>query len=376
MSRASYRQNMDEAQWLLAPLRRDRGTHTALDGVGHRFRIAPPPARQIFDGLDCGFMSDVIESAAIRRELRNTDQLNDRLADERPFGVKRERDRHDPNKAEPAAICYRALLRVDDQAAILVKPALRHFVDDTRRPGCKPDHVAIAAHQSLGYASPAGECGMFGKVQRLAMNRHHYARPHPAVKIFKFGPARMAGDVDEMGTIGDHFDALANKTIDDAAHGLFVTRNGARGKDPPVPLAERDVRMLVKRDARQRGAGLTLAAGTQRHHLVRRQIAVSIGAPKILDAVEITGLAGDLRGAVHGTPDQDDLAAAGMRRRRHRPYARHAGSNRRHRDAPGCTVDQFLERFGNVALRRRPPFPYRVGGLPDDGEAPGIAEVP
>src|SRR5260221_3776792 len=165
MSRASYRQNVDKAQWLLAPLRRDRGTHTALDGVDHRFRIAPPPARQIFDGLDCGFMSDVIESAAIRRELRNTDQLNDRLADERPLGVKRERDRHDPSKAEPAAIGYRALLRIDDQAAILVKPALGHFVDDTRPPGCKPEHVAIAAHQSLRYAHLAGERRVLGYVQ-------------------------------------------------------------------------------------------------------------------------------------------------------------------------------------------------------------------
>src|ERR1700730_5089977 len=208
------------------------------------------------------------------------------------------------------------------------------------------------------------------------MNGHHYARPYPAIKIFKFGPARMAGDVDEVGTIGDHFDALANKAVDDATDGLFVTRNGARGKDHPVTIAERDVGMLVERDAGQRGAGLALTAGTQRHHLVRWQIAVSISAPKILDAVEITGLAGDLRDAFHGTPDQHHLAAAGMRRRRHRPYARHVGSKRRHRDAPGCTVDQFLERFGNVALRRRPPFPYRVGGLPDDGEAPGIAEVP
>src|SRR5262249_49345429 len=151
----SYRQNMDETQWLLAPLRRDSGTHTALDSVNNGFRIAPPRARQVFDGLDRGFVSDVVEPAAIRRELRDTDQIDDPPADKRPLVVECERDGNDTDKAEPAAVGDRALLRVDDQAAVLVKPSLRHFVDNACRAGRKPDDVAIAAHQSLGHASAA-----------------------------------------------------------------------------------------------------------------------------------------------------------------------------------------------------------------------------
>jgi len=62
---------------------------------------------------------------------------------------------------------------------------------------------------------------------------------------------------------GDHFDALADQAVDDAADGLFVARNGARGKDHPVALAEGDVGMLVEGYAGQGGAGLAPTAGSR-----------------------------------------------------------------------------------------------------------------
>src|SRR5262252_267979 len=219
---------MDETQRLLAPLRRDRGTHAALDGISDRFRIAPPATRQIFDGLDRGLVRDVVEPPTVCGELGDTDQFDDWLADQRPSIVEHDRDGHDADKAKPAAVGDRAVLRINNEAAILVKPALRHFIDDARRAGRKPDHVAIAAHQSVGHSYLSSERGVLGKMQRLAVDRHHDARPHPAIKIFKLGPAWMAGDMDEVGAIGDHLDTLANKTVDDTTDGLLVARNGAR----------------------------------------------------------------------------------------------------------------------------------------------------
>ena len=163
---------------------------------------------------------------------------------------------------------------------------------------------------------------MLGEVQRLAVDGDRHARPHPAVKLLKFGPARMARHVDQMGAIGDHLDALTDQSVDDAADGLFVARNGARGKNHAVALAERHIGMLIERDTRQRGARLTLAPGTKRHHLIGRQIPIDIGAAKFLDAVEIAGFARDLDDALHGTANHDDLAATRPRRERHGPQAR------------------------------------------------------
>ena len=71
--------------------------------------------------------------------------------------------------------------------------------------------------------------------------------------------------------------------------------------------------MILARDPRQRGARLALAAGAECEHLVRRQVAVDLDGTKIPDAVEIAGLARDMRDALHGTANQDNLAITGGR---------------------------------------------------------------
>ena len=71
--------------------------------------------------------------------------------------------------------------------------------------------------------------------------------------------------------------------------------------------------MIVVGDARQRRARLALAAGAQRQHLVRRQMAVDIRAAETLHAVEIAGFARHLHHALHGAADHHDLAAGGLR---------------------------------------------------------------
>ena len=49
---------------------------------------------------------------------------------------------------------------------------------------------------------------MFGEMQRLAMHRDDDLRPDPADHVAQFGAPRMAGDVNEMGAVGDDLDAL------------------------------------------------------------------------------------------------------------------------------------------------------------------------
>src|SRR5437762_2037637 len=114
-----------------------------------------------------------------------------------------------------------------------------------------------------------------------------------------FIAARMAGDVDEVGAVGNHLDALVDQAVDDAAHRLLIAGDGARGKDHAIALVERHLRMIVIGDAGQRRARFALAAGTQRQHLVRWKMAVEVGATETLHAIEIAGFARHLHHALH-----------------------------------------------------------------------------
>ena len=210
--------------------------------------------------------------------------------------------------------------RRDQQRAVLVEPRRRHLVDHAGRAGREPHQIAVAAQHDLADAGRARELGVLGEMQRLAMHRNGDARAHPAVKLRHLGAARMAGDVHQMGAVGDDLDALPDQPVDHLADRLLVARDGARGKDHQVALAKRHLRVLVLGDARERGARLALAAGAQRHDLVGRQIAVGLDAAEIRDAVEIAGLARDLRDArpSRGRPPRP----RGRRRRRLRATAR------------------------------------------------------
>ena len=117
------------------------------------------------------------------------------------------------------------------------------------------------------------------------------------------------------------------------------------------PRRERDQRMLVLGDARQRRARLALAAGAERHDLVGRQVAVGIERAEFADVVEIAGLARDLRDALHGAPDQHDLAAAGGRRLGHGADARDVGGEGGDADAARRAADQLAP----APWRRRLP---------------------
>ena len=127
--------------------------------------------------------------------------------------------------------------------------------------------------------------------------------------------------------------------------------------------------MLVLGDAGERGARLALAAGAERHHLVGRQIPVSVDAAEVLHAIEITGLAGDLRDALHGAADHDHLALGGARGLRHGAHARDMRRERGHRHAGGRRPDQLGERFRHVRLRGRAALAHRIGGIADQREA-------
>ena len=73
-----------------------------------------------------------------------------------------------------------------------------------------------------------------------------------------------------MRTVRDDLDALFDQQIDRTADRLFIARNRTRGIDHGVALGERHLRVLILRNARERGARLALATGAERHDFVGR----------------------------------------------------------------------------------------------------------
>src|SRR5262249_56270609 len=98
--------------------------------------------------------------------------------------------------------------------------------------------------------------------------------------------------------------------------------------------------------------------------------AVDLDGAKIRDAVEIAGLARNLRDALHGAADQDDLTFAGGRGLRHREQARHVGGEGGDGDPPGRAADELAETFRNVAFAGRAPPPQRITPPPTPPHPP------
>src|SRR5262249_60152162 len=97
----------------------------------------------------------------------------------------------------------------------------------------------------------------------------------------------MAGRMYEMGAIGDHLYPFCDETVDDPHDGLLVSRYRTRGENHTIAGRKGYIGMIILSDARQCCPRLTLAAGTQRNHLVGRQVPVHIDRPNLLDAVKI-----------------------------------------------------------------------------------------
>jgi len=110
--------------------------------------------------------------------------------------------------------------------------------DDPRFAGRQPHDVAVVGPHDFADALGAGEIGVFGEMQRLAVRRHGDLRLQPIVELSDLGAARMAGNVDEMGAVGDDLDALLGQRVDDPADRLLVAGNGARGKDDAIAGCE------------------------------------------------------------------------------------------------------------------------------------------
>jgi hypothetical protein len=216
---------------------------------------------------------------------------------------------------------------------------------------------------------------MLRQMQCLAVHRDQQLRTGPGDHVAQFVAARMAGDMDEMGAIGNDLDPLGHEAVDDPAHRLFVAGDGARGKDHAVAAVQRHVGMIVVGDARQRRTLLTLASRAQGQHLVRRKMAVVIGATEILHAIEVPGLACHLGDALHRTPNHDDFAIGGLRGIGDGPDTSDIGREGGHGHASFRRLHQLGDGLCHLGFRGRTPLAHGIGGIADQRQQAGITQL-
>jgi hypothetical protein len=142
-----------------------------------------------------------------------------------------------------------------------------------------------------------------------------------------------------------------------------------------VALVQGHLRVVVIGDPRQRRTRLALAAGAQRQHLVRREMAVKISPAKTLHAVKMAGLTRHLHHALHSAADHDHFAIGGLGGVGDRLEAGDVGGKGGDGHPPLGSFHQLGNGGGDLGFRRRAPFPHRIGGIADQRQHAGIAEL-
>ncbi len=125
----------------------------------------------------------------------------------------------------PAAHRNGVPVRRHDHVAVEHEPTGAYLGQLPRLARRKMDQVAVLLEHRGGYAAREAEPRLFLHVTDLAVNRHEYLGPQPAVHLLQLGPAGMPRNVDLALAVGDHLDAAVGEEVLDAPDGEFVARN-------------------------------------------------------------------------------------------------------------------------------------------------------
>ena len=142
------------------------------------------------------------------------------------------------------------------------------------------------------------------------MHRHRVARLHQPVHPPQLVARRMSGDMHQMIVVGHQPHAAAHQVVLHRADRPLVAGDHARGEDDRIALAQRDPRMVVARDARQRAARLALAAGDQDQQVVVGHVVDVVFGQERRQGLQIAAFT---RGGIHvaqGAADQATLRPA------------------------------------------------------------------
>ena len=194
----------------------------------------------------------------------------------------------------------------------------RHLVDDGRRSGCEPDHVAVLDQQRVLHTHLLRQPLVGVQMAGLTMDRHGDLGPYPAIHLLKLVAAGMAGDMDEMVALGDHLDPGPDQLVVQVVERPLVAGDDLGAEDDGVVGLEPDARVLPGGDPGQGTARLALAAGAQIEHPCRGRRSASRSSRIGRDVLQVADLACRIDHAPHRASDHEQLAprrAGGEHRR-------------------------------------------------------------
>ena len=119
----------------------------------------------------------------------------------------------------------------------------------------------------------------------------------------------MAGNMHEMIVIRDDFHPLPGQAILQRIDGKIVSRDDARRKDDGIAGIERDVRIFVPRNPRERRTRLALAAGAKNQDFAAFEVCGFLLGYQRRKIRQIAVVARSLIDAAHGTAHQHELPA-------------------------------------------------------------------
>src|SRR5258708_8466507 len=149
----SNRQNVDVAERLLTPLRRQHRAYRAAPRLRHGIGIALSRPRQTLDSRDHDVEYEIVERLAGGIFFRNSYQINRGIVGQFALVGHRYSHKGAAGKRQAAPLDPRPRIRIFQDPSVLVEPSPPQFLDHCRTPRSQPDQIAILADQNLGNAA-------------------------------------------------------------------------------------------------------------------------------------------------------------------------------------------------------------------------------
>ena len=211
-----------------------------------------------------------------------------------------------------------AAVAENDVSDIAYTRAVYHYL--TRRDSAVPscallvylEHLAYLGDKDIArrHSHVLGKLLMGYHVLVFAVNGHEIFRLCQRMHELKLLLTCVTGDVYLEHRIAPYGNAVAEQLVDDAVDHLFIAGDGACADNDEVAFAERDLAVIAECHAVERAHRLTLAAGGDNGHLLRR-IFLDIGNVDEYSVRDghIAELGSNTDDVYHAAPGDGDLSA-------------------------------------------------------------------
>ena len=150
---------------------------------------------------------------------------------------------------------------------------------------------------------------MFAQMAVFAVHRQHHIGQKQAVHVFQIGAVGVARNVVFAIAVIHNGDTLFRKGVDHFKHFTLIARNGFRGKQKRIPLAQFQAQIFAARQLRRSGTAFALAAGDDQHQVFAWHLLGIFGADVAGKTLQHARFFACQDHLLHGPPQQTNRAA-------------------------------------------------------------------